>query len=102
MGLDILFGRGGADRFAIASGVTADRDFIQDYEDGVDLLDLTGNLTFDSLTLRQNEVRTLLVETDTNQVLAVLNNTDVVDLDAHDFIQGIAIRKDSRYLNPYS
>lgn len=86
LGRDILNGGSGADQFAIVSGANADLDVIQDFANGVDLLDLTGSLTFGDLTIRDIGTRTFIFETDTNQRLAILLNTDAVDITAADFI----------------
>ena len=69
----------------LVSGVTGDRDIIRDYEDGIDQLVLTGDLSFDDLTIVQNGVHTRILETATNQILAVLNNIDASNIDQHDF-----------------
>lgn len=86
LGRDILFGNAGADRFAIASGAISDRDLIQDYQDGVDTFDLIGNLNFGSLTFRQNGNRALIIEADTNQILASVKNTNINEFDTSDFV----------------
>ena len=86
LGRDVLAGGTGADQFAIVSGVTSDLDVIVDFTDGVDLLDLTGNLTFGNLTINDAGSNTILIETSTNQRLAVLRNVDAVEIDSSDFI----------------
>ncbi|MGL5941352.1 MAG: hypothetical protein ACRC2S_13325 [Waterburya sp.] len=86
LGTDTLNGGTDADRFAIASGVSADLDVITDFTDGSDLLDLTGNLTFGSLTINAQGTNTLIVETSTNQTLAILNNVSVASISAADFV----------------
>ena len=86
LGLDSLKGEAGSDRFMLESGLTADRDIILDYEDGIDFLDLTGGLTFGSLTLTQNGADTDIIETATNETLATLNGIDTTDLDSTDFV----------------
>ena len=70
----------------LQAGVTGDRDIILDYEDGIDLLDLTGGLTFASLTIAQNGANTDIMETATNQILATLLQIDATDLDTSDFV----------------
>ena len=86
LGLDSLTGGAGNDRFVLVSGVTADRDIIQDYQDGFDLLDLTGGLTFGNLTINQNEANTEIIETATNETLATLIGIDAVTIDSSDFV----------------
>ena len=65
LGLDSLTGGAGKDRFVLVSGLTAEWDIIQDYQDGLDLLELTGSLTFGDLTLNQNGADTDIIETAT-------------------------------------
>ena len=86
LGKDILNGGSGSDIFAVASGVTADLDVVTDFTDGVDFLDLTGNLNFGDLTIKDVGTKTLIVETSTNQRLAVLVNVDAVDITESDFV----------------
>ena len=86
LGRDTLNGGTGADIFAVASGVSADLDVIVDFTDGVDFLELTGDLSFGDLTLNDVGTRTLVVETSTNQKLAVLLNVDAVDITESDFV----------------
>ena len=85
LGQDSLTGGAGSDRFMLVSGVTGDRDTVRDYEDGIDRLVLTGDLSFNDLTIVQNGVHTRILETATNQILAVLNNIDASNIDQHDF-----------------
>ena len=42
-----------SDRFILSSGLTADRSIILNYQDGIDLFELTDSLTFGSLTITQ-------------------------------------------------
>ncbi|MEM9272443.1 MAG: S8 family serine peptidase [Cyanobacteria bacterium P01_F01_bin.143] len=86
LGLDTLIGGTGSDRFRIASAPTASRDIIQDFTDGIDFLDLTGSLGFSDLTINQNGTSTNIIETATNQILAVLQNTDADDITLADFV----------------
>ncbi|MEM9272434.1 MAG: carbohydrate-binding protein [Cyanobacteria bacterium P01_F01_bin.143] len=85
LGRDLLFGGAGSDRFLLVSGVTGDRDIIRDYEDGLDRLVLTGDLSFNDLTIVQSNANTQIRETATNQILAVINNIDASNIDQHDF-----------------
>ena len=86
LGRDTLNGGSGADIFAVASGVSADLDVIVDFTDGVDFLELTGDLSFGDLTFNELGTRTFVVETSTNQKLAVLMNVDAVDITESDFV----------------
>ena len=86
LGRDTLNGGSGSDLFAVASGVSADLDVIVDFTDGVDFLDLTGNLSFGDLTIKDVGTKTLIIETSTNQRLAVLVNVDAVELTESDFV----------------
>ena len=86
LGLDSLTGGVGSDRFKLLSGLTADQDIILDYEDGVDLLDLTGSLTFAGLTITQVGADTEIIETATNETLATLVGTDATTIDNSDFV----------------
>ncbi|ELS04462.1 Ca2+-binding protein, RTX toxin [Xenococcus sp. PCC 7305] len=86
LGLDTLRGGVGNDRFVVASGLTGDRDIIEDYQDGFDLLDLTGGLSFGNLTISQNGADTDILETATNETLATLTNINAVNIDNNDFV----------------
>jgi len=88
-GRDVLIGDAGSDRFMIVSRSTSDRDIIRDYEDGIDRLVLTGDLSFNDLTISQSGADTRIRETATNQTLAILSNTDINDINQHDFEFGI-------------
>ncbi|MEM9272433.1 MAG: carbohydrate-binding protein [Cyanobacteria bacterium P01_F01_bin.143] len=85
LGRDLLFGGAGSDRFLLVSGVTGDRDIIRDYEDGIDRLLLTGDLSFDDLNIVQSNANTQIRETATNQILAVISSIDANNIDQHDF-----------------
>ena len=84
-GLDILTGGAGSDRFKLLSASTANRDIILDFEDGVDFLELTGDLSFGSLTITQAGDDTQIIETATSQTLAVLVNTNALTINNSDF-----------------
>ena len=86
LGLDNLTGEAGSDRFALLSGVTADRDIILDYQEGVDFLKLTGSLTFDDLAIAQVGADTEIRETATNETLATLIGIDAGTIDSSDFV----------------
>ena len=86
LGIDSLTGGAGNDRFVIVSGLTGDRDIIQDYQDGFDLLDLTGGLTFGNLSIKQKVTDTEIIETATNETLAILSGIDAMTIDESDFV----------------
>ncbi|MEM9275253.1 MAG: Calx-beta domain-containing protein [Cyanobacteria bacterium P01_F01_bin.143] len=85
LGLDSLRGGKGRDSFVLVSGLSADRDIIQDYEDDFDLLDLRG-LTFSQISINQNGANTDIIETATNQTLATLIGIDSTVIDDSDFV----------------
>ena len=85
LGLDRLKGEAGSDRFIITPGITADRDIILDYEEGIDFLDLTGGLTFGSLAVSQAGANTV-IKSDTNEILATLIGIDATTIDNADFV----------------
>ena len=86
LGLDTLFGQAGSDRFIIESNTTDNRDLIQDFEDGIDLFELTGTLSFGSLTITQAGANTNIIETATSETLATLKDITATDIDATDFV----------------
>ncbi|MEM9274746.1 MAG: carbohydrate-binding protein [Cyanobacteria bacterium P01_F01_bin.143] len=85
LGLDLVTGGADSDRFMLVSGVTGDRDVIRDYQDGIDRIVLTGDLSFNDLTIAQSNAHTRIRETATNQILAVINNIDANNIDQNDF-----------------
>jgi|GEM_PF-1257952 len=86
LGEDSLTGAGGNDRFALVSGLTADADIIQDFQNGRDFLFLTGGLTFGKLTISQNGADTDIIETIGSQTLATLAGIDATTIDETDFV----------------
>ena len=91
-GVDTLIGGADRDRFILISGVTADRDIIQGYQDGLDRLVLTDHLTFGKLTINQNGADTNIIETATRQTLATLIDIDARDINRQDFIPSDSFR----------
>ena len=85
---DVLFGNGGSDIFVIEQVASKDRIVIRDYTDGVDVLGLADGLIFDDLTISNNvaNTATLIQETSTNNILAVLSGIDSTVIDSGDFI----------------
>ena len=105
IGQDVLIGNAGSDRFMLVSGVTGDRDIIRDYQDGLDRLVLTGNLSFDDLTISQSGANTRIRETATNQTLAILNGITASNITHDDFefgagLNGIRVEAED-YVNYY-
>ena len=87
-GIDRLFGGGGNDIFVIEKVETSDRVIIRDYVDGSDSLGLSDGLTFSDLTIANNNANTATVirETSTNNILAVLSGIDSTVIDNDDFV----------------
>ena len=85
-GLDTLWGGAGSDTFNISRGGNTDR--IKDYVDGEDKFALGSNLTFEDLTFVQNgsTAQIRLTQAGFNEFIAAVENTDVADLDATDFV----------------
>ena len=83
-GNDVQEGGSGADVFVLSEGL----DLILDFEDGTDLIDLTvQGIRFEDLAVVQNGLNVLL--THGNGSLGI-NNLDVADLSAADFIEPLA------------
>ena len=83
-GDDTLTGQGGADTFIIddlLDGVTT----IQDFEDGVDKIGLTGGLSFGDLTIGSDGGSATIATTASGEVFAVVNGADGL-IEASDFI----------------
>ena len=81
MGDDTLTGSEGADRFVLS--VAQGSDLITDFTDGVDLLALSGGLTFNQLTITAGNGSTLISVG--NQLLATLNGVQPTVITADDF-----------------
>ncbi|ELS04414.1 putative calcium-binding protein, partial [Xenococcus sp. PCC 7305] len=86
LGVDTLTGGSGSDRFAILSSLSANQDIIQDFQNGVDLLYLTGELTFEGLIINGFEDNTQIIENSTDEILAVLVGIDPAEITPLDFI----------------
>jgi VCBS repeat-containing protein len=71
LGNDQLSGNSGRDRFVLASGQGADT--ILDFEDGRDMLMLTGGLTFEQLGISQRESNTEIRCINSGELLVTLN-----------------------------
>jgi Ca2+-binding RTX toxin-like protein len=81
-GKDKLFGGDGNDVFVVTAKKGAD--VIKDYKDGQDKIDLTGSLTFGSLTLTQKGKDTVI--SSGKEVLATLAGVTKTQLSATDFV----------------
>ncbi|NEN99278.1 MAG: S8 family serine peptidase [Moorea sp. SIO3I7] len=81
-GDNILTGGAGEDTFVLS---TAGKNTIVDFEDGVDLLKLDGDLTFGSLSIFEQNGDTWIT-TQNNQPLAFLTDVDVNLITAEDFV----------------
>ena len=86
LGDDILTGNGGKDVFVLSSG--AGRDTIRDFRDGIDSFGLSASLGFSDLSIRNNSAgtATLIVDLNSDRVMAIVNNVDANDITAADFI----------------
>ena len=90
-GNDILAGGQGRDRFEITRGANVGRDIILDYEDGKDKFVLTDRfdiapLKFNDLSFVNDGSSVQIQISDSNQVLAIVRNTQASDFDPGDFI----------------
>tara|TARA_R110002012_G_scaffold5172_2_gene23714 strand:+ start:3027 stop:5423 length:2397 start_codon:yes stop_codon:yes gene_type:complete len=85
-GLDRLYGGADADNFVFASGQGLD--FVYDFEDGVDLIQLKG-IAFEDVTL--NAYRDTDVLIGAGEDMMILRNVDIADLTVDDFIPDAAL-----------
>ncbi len=85
LGHDIMKGDAGSDHFII-SGLAAERDIILDYQDGVDLLQLTDGLTFSGITVNQTGHYTEINDALTHETYAILLGTNASHINASDFV----------------
>ena len=82
-GLDILVGGEGNDSFFVTLG--QDTDGIIDFQPDNDILLLADSISFDDLTITQNEAKTDIFFTETNELLAVLIDTDASSINESNF-----------------
>lgn len=82
-GNDILKGGGGRNLFVLAQGNGSDT--IADFQDGIDLIGLSGNLTFSQLTIGSN-ASGLDIRLSTGEVLATLSGIGSGLITADDFL----------------
>ncbi|MCH8189166.1 MAG: M10 family metallopeptidase C-terminal domain-containing protein, partial [Proteobacteria bacterium] len=90
VGGDTLTGGTGADTFVYADGdggTLALADVISDFEDGVDMFDLSGTsaTTFTDLSIGTSGVDAVIMVTSTSEILAVVTGADG-QIDSSDFI----------------
>ncbi|MEM9567623.1 MAG: CAP domain-containing protein [Cyanobacteria bacterium P01_E01_bin.34] len=83
-GQDTLVGGGGRDRFKL--GRSSGRDWIQDFENGRDRIQLTGGLTFGGIRMRQSGRNVTIFDQTTGNQVALLANINVNQLNAADFV----------------
>jgi Ca2+-binding RTX toxin-like protein len=83
LGNDILAGGIGSDRFVLLPG--KDTDTIRDFEDGIDLLEIGGNLSFAQLSIIQSNNTTFINVTQTGELLAILNGVQANLITQQDF-----------------
>ncbi len=79
LGNDLLFGGLGRDTFVLAAG--EGQDWIDDFQIGEDVIDLTGGLVYGALSISQLGPNTQISVN--NETLAVLNNVQANDLIAN-------------------
>ncbi|NJR65475.1 MAG: hypothetical protein HC772_09405 [Leptolyngbyaceae cyanobacterium CRU_2_3] len=83
-GQDKLYGDDGRDRFVLAIGAGAD--IVQDFTDKIDLIALSGGLTFGQLTIEKSAKNTLIKVTATSELLATLNGVNANTITVSDFV----------------
>ncbi len=83
-GKDTLRGGTDADTFVISVGTGVDR--VLDFEDGIDRIGLAGGLKFSQLRVREVDGQTLVELRSNGADLLMIDNIDVSDLGASDFI----------------
>ncbi|MEG4059311.1 calcium-binding protein, partial [Microcoleus sp. Pol7_B2] len=80
-----LTGGSGNDVFFLNQSLGSD--IINDFRKGEDLIGLNSGLSFNQLSITSSNNQTLITVTDTNQLLAKLNNITPGILTATDFTQ---------------
>ncbi len=92
-GNDTLWSGSGNDVFELTRGADVGVDRIKDYQDGLDKFLLSdrfglGSLEFSDLTITQKGNTAQIRITENSQLLAIVDNTNVAQLDNSDFILG--------------
>ena len=82
---DILTGGSGSDVFLLNPTWGWGSDLITDFRKGEDLIGLTSNLSFAQLSISSRDNQTLIIVSDTGQLLAKLNGVRPDILTASDF-----------------
>lgn len=86
-GNDTLTGGNGGDIFVISK--SEGLDFITDFQNGIDFIQLSPSLSFNNLAISTtNSGQVLVTDRNTNQPLLVINGITAADLTAADFITG--------------
>ena len=84
-GKDVMSGGSGADVFVFGPG--SHKDIITDFEDGVDVMDFSGDLSVTSLSdLSITQVGADVVVNHGGNDQVTLKNMDIADIDATDFV----------------
>ena len=87
-GDDTLFGGNGSDTFVLAASKGTDT--ILDFVSSVDRISLANGLTFEQLTITQgtgaNRDRTLIADSNSNELLAILNGVQSDTITAANFV----------------
>ncbi len=94
LGSDTLTGGAGSDVFSVAPGTggtaVALADFIEDFEDKLDFIELTAGLLFENLNIFQgvgdNANNTIVQDRLTGETLVVLRNVNFTNIDRSDFL----------------
>ncbi|ELS01443.1 putative calcium-binding protein [Xenococcus sp. PCC 7305] len=86
-GLNSLTGGSGSDRFVIMSATTGDRDTIEDFEDGIDRIVLSGDLSFGNLEIFNDPTSpgTIIEDKRSNTVIAIVSGVDASLITEADF-----------------
>ncbi len=90
-GNDTLWSGTGSDFFELTRGTNVGVDRVKDYQDGIDKFLLSdrfglGSLEFSDLTITQNGNNAQIKITETNQLLAIVDNTNAEQLNSNDFV----------------
>ena len=88
---DTLWGGAGNDFFELTRGANVGVDRVKDYTDGADKFLLSnrfglGSLNFSDLSFTQKGDNAQINIARNNQLLAILENTNVAQLDSNDFV----------------
>jgi len=87
VGDDTLTGGSGSDLFLLNPSWGSGSDIITDFRIGEDLIGLTSNLSFAQLSISSRNNQTLIIVSDTGQLLAKVNGVTPGILTASDFTE---------------